>query len=453
MSPHPQDTSLREQARAIASGELDATELLEVTLARIEERNPALNAIVDVSANEAAQMLTEAPEGPLHGVPVVLKDMYALPWRAPRDGAARNLYGVGPGESAIYRRLRDAGAAIVGITNMHELGMGSTGHQSIYGPVGTPWDPTHCGGGSSGGSGSAVGARMVAGAVGHDGGGSIRYPASYCGVTGLKSTWGRMPEAGCTHETATLGVSGPICRDAADARLLASAMLGTPLSERRIEGMRIGVPRRFWKNIDPEVESACEQALAALDDAGLEIGEVEIGGAQFARIATVLLLALDTSPAQKPELFAEIQPDLSPVGRGLTKFPMLLPAPALARAQRVRHGLRRELARAFENFDLLAWPTTPAAAPPIDNPTVELPKGTYPADFANVAMGGIANLTGVPALSTPCGFTSARLPIGLHLVGPWGEDERLLDVAEAFERTNSREFVDALPPIAQQAAV
>ena len=141
---HPQDLSLREQARAIAAGELDATELLEATLSRIEERDGPVNSIVDTFASESARMLNEAPEGPLHGVPIAVKDMFTLPWRAPRDGAPRNLQGFGPGESAVYRRLRDAGAVIVAVTNMHEFGAGSTGHISAYGPCATPWDTSRC---------------------------------------------------------------------------------------------------------------------------------------------------------------------------------------------------------------------------------------------------------------------------------------------------------------------
>jgi aspartyl-tRNA(Asn)/glutamyl-tRNA(Gln) amidotransferase subunit A len=209
---HPQDLSLCAQARAIATGDLDATELLDATLSRIEERDSALNSIVDRFASESARMLSEAPEGPLHGVPVAVKDMFALPWRAPRDGSVRNLTGVQAGESSVYRRLRDAGAIVVGVTNMHEHGAGSTGHISAFGPCGNPWDPARCGGGSSGGSAAAVGARLVAGAVGTDGGGSIRYPAAYCGVTGLKLTWGLVPGEGYTHAYSSMSATGPLCR-------------------------------------------------------------------------------------------------------------------------------------------------------------------------------------------------------------------------------------------------
>src|SRR5439155_14887511 len=191
---HPQHLSLREQAAAIAAGELDPKELLEATLARIAERDPEVNSIAATFPDDSGRMLDAAPRGPLHGVPVAVKDMFALPWRAPRDGSRHEQ--LPKGESGIYRLLRDAGAVIVGVTNMHFWGAGSTGHVSAYGPVGNPWNTDHCGGGSSGGSAAAVGARLVAGAVGVDGGGSIRLPAAYCGIRGLKCAFGVVPRHG-----------------------------------------------------------------------------------------------------------------------------------------------------------------------------------------------------------------------------------------------------------------
>jgi Asp-tRNA(Asn)/Glu-tRNA(Gln) amidotransferase A subunit family amidase len=449
MSDHPQDLPLREQARAIAEGELDATELLEATLARIEERDGPLRSIAESFASESARMLAEAPEGPLHGVPVAVKDMFALPWRAPRDGCVKNLYGVGAGESTVYRRLRDAGAVIVAVTNMHELGAGSTGHISVYGPCATPWDSSRCGGGSSGGSGSAVGARLVAGAVGTDGGGSIRYPAAYCGVTGLKLTWGLVPPDGYTHGFASMGAPGPMCRDAADARLLGGALLGRPLASRRAAGLRVGLAPWFWQDLDPLVAAACRTAIDALAEAGLETREVEIPGAEHVVAATVIRLSLEGFPSRKPELVQEIQPHLSPIGRALGKYNLLLPAVALAAADRVRGQLRRSLARAFEDVDVLAWPTVPAPPPPIEDPRVDLPSGRVPADFGNVRQGGIANLAGVPGISVPCGLSADRLPIALQLLAPWGEDERLLDVAELLEQATDRRHVEAVPPVAE----
>jgi Asp-tRNA(Asn)/Glu-tRNA(Gln) amidotransferase A subunit family amidase len=452
-SDHPQDLSLREQARLVAAGELDATELLDSTLARIDERDPPLNSIVDRFATESARMLAEAPDGPLHGVPIALKDEFSLPWRAPRDGTFKNPFGVGAGESGIFRRLRDAGAVIVGVTHMHELGIGSTGHLSIYGPCGNPWEPSRCAGGSSGGSAAAVGARLVAGAIGADGGGSIRYPAAYCGVTGLKLTWGQIPTDGFLHGFLSLGTAGPICRDAADTRLLGEVMLARPLPVAGARGLRLGVPRaQLWSDLDPDVERACADAVQALRDAGMDVREVALAGVEHAAIATVLPISLEAFPEGKPEARAEIEPHLSPVVKALMKYQLLIPAVAYVQAQRVRAQIRRSLAEAFASVDALAWPAVPAPAPPIEDPTVQLPSGQAPADYANVRLGGIANLAGVPAMSVPCGLTGGGLPVGLQMLAPWGQDERLLDIAELLEEVTERRHVDAVPPLAQKAA-
>src|SRR4051812_49896080 len=173
------DLPLREQAARIASGEVDAGELLDACLARIEERNPDLNAVIATFPERSREMLEQAPDGPLRGVPVVIKDEWPLPWRAETVGAA-SVPGVtlDPGESGPYRALRDAGAVIAGVANMHELGSSSTGNVSVYGPARNPWNTDRCPGGSSSGPGAATAARIVAGAVGADGIGSIRYPAA-----------------------------------------------------------------------------------------------------------------------------------------------------------------------------------------------------------------------------------------------------------------------------------
>lgn len=448
---HPQDLSLAEQARAIAAGELDATELLEATIARIEERDAELNSIVDVSPSDSARMLSEAPEGPLHGVPVAVKDMFALPWRAPRDGSTRNLTGVDAGESAVYRRLRDAGAVVVGVTNMHEHGAGSTGHVSAYGPCGNPWDPARCAGGSSGGSAAAVAARLVAGAVGTDGGGSIRYPAAYCGITGLKLTWGLVPSDGYTHAYSSMSASGPLTRDAADARLLAEALVGRPLERRRAGRLRLGVVTALWDDVDPALAELCRTAVEDLRDAGMKVTDVELEGLDHVRIATVLRLTLEDAAAVPPAVARDHEAELSPVGRALSKYRALIPAQALVKADAVRAQLRRALADSAAEADVLVWPTVAAPAPKIEDTTVTLPSGPVPADYANVRMGGIANLTGAPALSAPVGLTRAGLPAALHLITHWRDPERLLDVADLLEQVTERRHVEAVPPLAQTA--
>lgn len=447
----PLDLSLRDQAAAIAAGEVGAGELLEAALARIEARNPAINAVAETFPERSREMLAQAPDGPLHGVPVVIKDEWPLPWRAQRFGAADMLAEAEPAESGPYRALRDAGAVIVGVGNMHELGAGSTGNVSVYGPAGNPWSPERCPGGSSSGPAASVAGRLVAGAVGADGVGSIRYPAAYCGLTGLKPTFGRAAMAG--HHMAgvsTTIVSGPLCADAADCRLLGSALYGEELRAGSASGLRIGVIRdEVSEDVAPAVREACEAAIEELRrETSGEVREIELPELPAATLATVLIANSESLGAVTPARLNNLNPELSPLGRGLLKYRLLLPAVATVKAHQVRTIARRTLAAVFEEVDAIAWPTVPAVAPPLEAPLVELPSGTLTADAANVRGGALANLTGIPAISVPVG-SSDGLPIALQLQAAWGRDELLLDGAEALERANDRRWVEAVPPLAQ----
>jgi Asp-tRNA(Asn)/Glu-tRNA(Gln) amidotransferase A subunit family amidase len=442
------DLSLREQAAAIASGEVDPAELLEATLGRIETRNPALNAVVETFPERSREMLAAAPRGPLYGVPIVIKDEWPLPWRAQRFGAAEMLATAEPGESGPYRALRDAGAVVVGVGNMHELGASSTGNISVYGPAHNPWNPERCPGGSSSGPAASVAGRLVAGAVGADGVGSIRYPAAYCGLTGLKPTFGRSVMAG--HHMAAISttiVSGALCADAADCRLLDSVLFGEELAAGEPRGLRIGViGGDVSADVAPAVREACEDAIEDLRlQAGGEVREIEISELAAATLATVLIANSESLGGVTPQKLNELDPELSPLGRGLLKYRVLVPAIATIKAGRVRTMARQALARIFEQVDVLACPTVPAVAPPLESPMVELPSGWLTADEANVRGGALANLTGIPAISVPVG-SSEGLPIGLQLQAAWGRDELLLDAAEALERTNGRRWVEATPP-------
>src|SRR3954447_6119429 len=433
---HPQDLPLRDQAAAIASGEHDATELLRATLERIAERNGALNCVVATFPEDSERMLAEAPDGPLKGVPVAVKDQFQIPFRAPRDGTAQEM--APAGDSGIFRGLRNAGAVVVAVTNMHYLGGGSTGIQSAYGPVGNPWNPAHVGGGSSGGSASSVGARMVGGSVGADGGGSIRLPAGYCGVTGIKPTFGAVPVDGNIHGYLDLDALGPFARDSDGARILLAALMAKELPDGDASGLPVGIPRFFWDDVDPEVADACNSAL---DAAGWQRRDVDIDYQEHVRIATALNLVLPGIP-EWPLATAETA---DPISRAYAKFAALIPAHAFVRVQRVRSALRRSLASVFGDVDLLALPSVPAPAPPIENPTVTLPSGDYPADSANVRQSGLGNLTGAPGINVPVGTHSGGLPIGLQLMSTWQTEARLLDAAKHIEQATSREFVDAVP--------
>jgi Asp-tRNA(Asn)/Glu-tRNA(Gln) amidotransferase A subunit family amidase len=446
------DRSLCGQAAAIAAGELTPAELLDAALARIEQLNPTINAVVETFPERSREMLASAPDGPLHGVPVVIKDEWPLPWRAQRFGAAEMLATTAPGESGPYRALRDAGAVIAGVANMHELGASSTGNTSVYGPARNPWDTERCPGGSSSGPAAAVAARLVAGSVGADGIGSIRFPAAYCGLTGLKPTFGRSAMAGHHMDgVSTTIVSGPLCADAADCRLLGSALFGEELAGGDAAGLRIGVIRdAVSEDVAPEVREACESAIEALrSQTGGGVVEIELADLDAAALATVLIANVESLGESTPERLNDLDPEISPINRGFLKYRMLLPAPVGVRAYRIRTLMRQRLATLFEGVDVVAWPTVPAVAPPLEAPLVELPSGTLTADQANVRGAGLANLTGIPAISLPVGLSPDGLPIALQLQAAWGRDELLLDAAEALERANDRRWVEALPPLAQ----
>ncbi len=447
------DLTLRDQAAAVAAGDADPAELLEQALDRIAERNPALNAIVETFPEHSRRMLEQAPQGPLHGVPVAIKDEWPLPWRAQRFGAAEMPVPATAGESGPYRALRDAGATIVGVANMHELGASSTGNASVYGAARNPWDTDRCPGGSSSGPAAAVSARLVAGAVGADGIGSIRFPAAYCGLTGLKPTFGRAAMAGHhMADVSTTIVSGPLCADAADCRLLGGVLCGEALVAGEARGLRIGIVRaNVTDDVTPAVGDACAAAIEALvEETGGTVREIALADIEPAALATVLIANTEGLAGLSPARLNDLDPELSPIARGFLKYRMLLPAAAGVKAGQVRALMRRRLATAFEDVDVIAWPTVPAPAPPLEAPLVDLPSGTLTADQANVRGAGLANLTGIPAVSVPVGLAEG-LPVGLQLQAAWGRDELLLDAAEALERATGRRWVEALPPVARPA--
>jgi len=441
------DLPLREQAAEIASGEIDPGELLEECLGRIEERNPELNAVVATFPEQSREMLERAPDGPLRGVPVVIKDEWPLPWRAETVGAAA-VPGVTtrPGESGPYRALRDAGAVVAAVGNMHELGSSSTGNTSVYGPAHNPWDLERCPGGSSSGPGASVAGGLVSGAIGADGLGSIRYPAAYCGLTGLKPTFGRSAMEGHHIPNTETIVSGPLCRDAADCRLLASVMFGEALPSEQRSALRIGVIRDpFWSDSAPGVREACESALEALRaEVGGEVIEVEIPDQELILPAAVLVAQSEEAGHLTPRNLNALPEELGLINRSVLKLRGLIPGSLTARAFLARAQARRNLAALFERVDLLAWPTVPAVAPPLADPMIELPSGAASADAGNARQGVIANLTGIPGLNAPVGLDEG-LPVGLQLLAAWGRDALLLDAAEALERATSREFVELRP--------
>jgi aspartyl-tRNA(Asn)/glutamyl-tRNA(Gln) amidotransferase subunit A len=346
------------------------------------------------------------------------------------------------GASGPYRNLRDAGLIVVGIANQHELGMGTTGVYSAYGAMRNPWDFERCAGGSSGGSAAGVSARLVAGSLASDSGGSTRIPAAYCGVVGLKLTYGSVPYDGYFGAATTFSAPGVITRDAGDARALAAALVQRPLPQQSGSGLRIGVVRDpFWNDADQETADVCQRALKL---AGWKVTELKIENFELA-VAAFLGRLIAEAGVPSPDVLAS----LSAPTRALLLAGMLAPARFVPRADRVRAAVRYSLAAAFDTVDFLAWPTSPAAAPTLEDTWIALPSGRKPVDVPNVRQSSIANLTGIPGISIPVGLNTSNLPLGLQLLGPWGSEARLLDAAEHMERVSEREFVNLLPPLAR----
>jgi Asp-tRNA(Asn)/Glu-tRNA(Gln) amidotransferase A subunit family amidase len=286
----------------------------------------------------------------------------------------------------------------------------------------------------------------VAGAVGADGLGSVRYPAAYCGLTGLKPTFGRSTMEGHHIANTETIVSGPLCRDAADCRLLASVLFGEQLPENEASGLRIGVIRDpFWSDSAPGVRDACEAALESLrGEVDGEVIEVELPDLDLVLPAALLVAQAEEAAHLTAANLNALSPELSVINRGVLKLRALLPLSLTARAFRVRAKARRDLAELFDGIDLLAWPTVPAVAPSLTEPMIELPSGPASADAGNARQGVIANLTGVPGVSVPVGLDDG-MPVALQMLATWGADALLLDAAEALERATEREFVELRP--------
>jgi aspartyl-tRNA(Asn)/glutamyl-tRNA(Gln) amidotransferase subunit A len=247
-------------------------------------------------------------------------------------------------------------------------------------------------------------------------------------------------------------VSGPLCLDAADCRLLGSVLFGEELAPADPSGLRIGVIRGdVSEDVAPQVREACKAAIEDLRrETGGEVREIELPELAAATLATVLIANSESLGGITPERLNDLDPELSPIARGLLKYRVLLPAVAAVKSQQVRTLARHTLAAVFDDVDVIAWPTVPAVAPPLEAPMVELPSSTLTADEANVRGGALANLTGIPAISVPVG-SAEGLPIALQLQAAWGRDELLLDAAEAIERANGRRWVEAAPPSARGA--
>jgi aspartyl-tRNA(Asn)/glutamyl-tRNA(Gln) amidotransferase subunit A len=481
--------SARSIREGIVAGRFSAVEVCRIFLDRTEAANPSLNAFTLIAADRALVRAAEIDRrratgeslGPLAGVPIAIKDNLCV--RGMRTTAASRILDrfVPPYDATVVERLGAADAVIIGKTNCDEFAMGSSNENSAYGPVRNPWAADRTPGGSSGGSAAAVAARCAPLALGSDTGGSIRQPASFCGVLGLKPTYGRVSRYGLLAFASSLDQIGPMTRSAADAALTLNVLAGPDRADATasrepvpdfmaaltgsIAGLRVGVPRTFVsEGVDEGVRRVWDQALDTLRRAGATLVDVDLPHAKYATPVYYLVASAEASSNlarydgvrygyRTPDANTGLKEMYSRTrneGFGAeVKRRIMLGTYVLSagyydafylKALQVRTLLRRDYDSAFEKVDVVTMPTSPIPAFRLGEKTDD-PLQMYLADVFTVS----ANLAGLPAISIPCGFVesperserserSERLPIGLQLTGRMFDESTLLRVADAYER-------------------
>jgi len=483
----PPFENLREVRASLDAGASSSRERVEAALARARSVGDELNVFVGLREDAALQEADAADarrrsgdlRSPLDGVPVALKDNMVQAGE-PTTCASRILEGfVSPYTATAVAKLRDAGAVVIGRTNLDEFAMGSSTENSAFGPSRNPWDPTRTPGGSSGGSAAAVAAGIVPVALGSDTGGSIRQPSAFCGVTGIKPTYGRVSRWGLVAFASSLDQIGVLAHDAADCAAVLQVIAGhdprdsTALPEAApdfaaalsgdLSDVVIGLPREYFveEGVDPGVLAAVREGVRALEAAGAKTREVSLPHTRYA-VATYYLIA-DAEASSNLARYDGVRYGRRAQGtHGLTemyertrsegfgeevKRRIILGTWVLSagyydayyrKAQQVRTLLRADFERAFEGCDVIATPTSPEVAFRLGAKTDD-PLSMYLSDVYTVS----ANLAGIPAISLPCGSADG-MPVGLQLLGPAMDEATPLRVADAFQRRT--DFHRAHPP-------
>ena len=451
------ELSLSQAGEWIRQRKLSPVELTQAHLERIQRVDPRIKSYITVTAEAAMQRAHQAevelqrgetqaggPLGPLHGLPLAIKDLYETQGIRTTAGTKHFSDYIPTEDAAVVEKLKAAGAILLGKNNLHEIALGLTTVNPHYGTCRNPWALQRIVGGSSGGSAAALAARLCLGSLGSDTGGSIRVPAALCGVVGLKPTRGRVSLRGVIPLSWNLDHAGPMARRVQDAAMLLQVIAGyDPLDpssvdfpvddysgdiDRGVRGWRIALAQDdYFNRTQTEVLEAVKLAAQTFEALGAQVEATPFPDIYQAALANGMMVVGDAAA------FHESRQVENPGDFGADVLQRLrtgaaLPVKEYIQARHTQSLLRRQFARFFERYDLLLMPTTPVAAPPIEGPdAVELARllTRYTAPF---------NLTGLPALSLPCGFTSEGLPIGLQIIGPhWGE-ARLLHAGYAYEQ-------------------
>lgn len=477
------DLTIAEAATRLQAGDVTSLALTDAHLQRIEQHDGAIHAYLTLTpetaraaahaADEKISAWRKYPSHPLHpltGVPLAIKDVLCLKGARTTAGSRTLENFIAPYTATAVQKLLDADVVILGKTNCDEFAMGSSTENSGYGVTRNPWDPTRVPGGSSGGSAAAVAARLAPGALGTDTGGSVRQPASFCGVVGLKTSYGRVSRYGLIAYGSSLDSIGPLARTVADAALIFSAIAGhdprdatsmpNPVPDvsalnSHIKGLRVGVPKEYFiEGMQSDVEQAVREAVAALRGLGAEIVDISLPHTDYALPVYYLIAPAEASAnlarfdgiRYGPRTEAESLWDTYLDTRGgrfgaEVKRRIMLGTYALSagyydayygQAQKVRTLIKQDFDNAFKQVDVIAGPVAPTTAFKIGEKSDD-PLAMYLEDVFTLP----PSLAGICGLSVPCGFDSQGLPIGLQLLGPAFGEERVLRVGQAYEQATA----------------
>jgi aspartyl-tRNA(Asn)/glutamyl-tRNA(Gln) amidotransferase subunit A len=458
MSTEPALMSLVAVAKAIATKEISSREVTKSCLHRITEWQPRLNAFMAIEPEAALAAADEADaalakghlRGPLHGVPLAHKDMYYEAGKVVTCGSKIRRDFVATTTSTALQRLKDAGSIRHGSLQMVEFAFGPTGHNVHYGAVRNPWNIDHITGGSSSGSGSAVAARLTFAALGSDTGGSIRMPAHFCGVTGLKTTVGRVSRAGAMPLSQSLDTVGPLAQSAEDCALLLGLMAGADpedltastlpvpdymtATKGSMKGLRIGVPTAFYvDDLDPEVARVLDETIATLKKEGAEIVAVELPDQRQLQGACQLVLAVEAAAFHKRWMIERPQ-DYGPQVLMRLQNGLAIPAVSYLEAMRWRGPALAAYLAAVAGTDAVIAPVAPMPAATIAESDVGNSLNAEAVIQRITKFTRPINYLGLPALSIPSGFTKSGLPVGLQLIGRSFDEAMLLRIGAAFQR-------------------
>ena len=467
MSGEPALMSLTAVAKAIAEKRLSSREVTQSCLDRIAKWNSKLNAFMAIEADEALEAADSAdaalakggPKGALHGVPLAHKDMYYDAGKVVTCGSLIRRDFVATTTSTALQRLKDAGSIRLGSLQMSEFAYGPTGHNAHYGAVRNPYGLDHITGGSSSGSGSAVAARLTFAALGSDTGGSVRMPAHFCGVTGLKTTYGRVSRAGAMPLSQSLDTVGPLARTAEDCALLLGLMAGADPEDptastapvpnylaattASIRGVKIGVPTAFYvDDLDPAVAKSLDDTIAVLRREGADIMKIELPDQRQLSAACQLVLAAEATAFHKRWLIERPQDYGAQVLMRLQNG-LAIPAVTYLEAMRWRGSALAAHIAATSRVHAMLAPAAPVPAPTIAESDIGNSPGAEAVIQRLTRFTRPINYLGLPSLSIPAGFTGKGLPIGMQLIGRSFEEATLLTIGAAFQRAT--DFHERVP--------